>query len=92
MSSRPPEAEEHVRVRGTMISTFSSHPSTLSVRCVRDWGMPSKRGIVTVDNVVLHVAYDKTNSDLIHVWARKPERPRGNERYGQEEESICALS
>lgn len=91
MSSRPPEAEEHVRVRGTMISTFSSHPSTLSVRCVRDWGMPSKRGIVTVDNVVLNIAYDRTNPDLIHVWARKPENPRGNERYG-DEESICTLS
>ncbi len=91
MSSRPPEAEDHVHVRGTMVSTFPSHPSTLSVRCVRDWGMPSKTGIVTVDNTILHITYDRANTDLIRVWARKPERPKVTERYGQEE-SICTLS
>ncbi len=91
MSTRPPEADEHIHVRGTMVSTFPRHPSKLSVRCVRDWGMPSKSGIVTVDNIVLHVEYDRTDTDLILVWARKPERPARGAKYG-DDESICSVS
>lgn len=91
MSTRPPEAEEHIHVRGTMVSTFPRHPSKLSVRCVRDWGMPSKSGTITVDNVVLHVEYDRHDTDLIHVWARKPERLERSSKYG-DDESICAVS
>jgi len=53
--------------------------------------MPSKNGIITVDNVVLHVEYDRTDTDLIHVWARKPERLERSAKYG-DDESICAVS
>ena len=90
MSTRPPEAEEHIHVRGTMVSTFPRHPSKLSVRCGRDWGMPRKSGIITVDNTVLHVEYDRTDTDLILVWARKPERLERNSKYG-EDESVCSV-
>jgi hypothetical protein len=90
MSTRPPEAEEHVHVRGTMVSTFSKHPSKLSVRCVRDWGMPSKSGTVTVDNTILHVEYDKYDTDLIHVWARKPERLDHASKYS-DDDAVCVV-
>ena len=90
MSTRPPEAEEHVHVRGTMISTFSNHPSKLSVRCVRDWGMPSRSGIITVDNTILNVVYDRNDTNLIHVWARKPEKFDRDSRYG-DDDAVCVV-
>ena len=92
MSRRPPEAEEHIRVRGTMISTFPSHPSKLPVTCVRDWGMPNRNGIVTVDRVVLHIEYDQTDTNLILVYARKPDPPRPSTGYSYDDEpSICSI-
>lgn len=93
MSTRPPEAEEHVRVRGTMISTFARHPSKLHVACVRDWGMPSRNGIVTVDRTVLHVEYDRKDTNLIHVYAKVPEpkRPHNGFTY-EDDESVCTIA
>ena len=92
MSTLPPEAEEHVRVRGTMVSTFSAHPSKLPVTCVREWGMPNRHGILTVDQTVLHVRYDKVDTNLIHVYARKPDPPRPDAGYTYEDEpSICSI-
>jgi len=93
MSTRPPEAEEHVRVRGTMISTFPWHPSKLHVACVRDWGMPSRNGIVTVDRTVLHVEYDRKDTNLIHVYAKVPEpkRPQNGFTY-EDDASLCAIA
>ena len=92
MSRRPPEAEEHIRVRGTMVSTFPSHPSKLPVTCVRDWGMPNRNGIVTVDRVVLHIEYDRTDTNLILVYARKPDPPRPSAGYSYDDEpSICSI-
>ena len=72
MSTRPPEAEEHIRVRGTMVSTFPLHPSKLPVSCVHDWGMPNRNGVLTVDRTILHITYDRFDTNLIHVYARKP--------------------
>jgi hypothetical protein len=71
-----------------MISTFASHPSKLSVRCVRSWGMPSRSGIITVDNIILNIEYDRSDTDLIHVWARKPERRASV----YEDDPICTVS
>ena len=91
MSTRPPEAEEHVRVRGTMVSTFPAHPSKLPVSCVRDWGMPSRNGIVTVDQTILHIEYDKADTDLILVYARKPDPIVGPGSRYEDEVNMCSI-
>ena len=93
MSVRLPEAEDHVRVRGTMISTFAWHPSKLHVACVRDWGMPSRNGIVTVDRTVLHVEYDRKDTNLIHVYAKVPEpkRPKSGFEY-EDDAGLCTIA
>ena len=92
MSTRPPEAEEHIRVRGTMVSTFPMHPSKLPVSCVRDWGMPNRNGVLTVDRTVLHITYDRNDTNLIHVYARRPAPPRPSTGYSYDDEpSICSI-
>ena len=60
-------------MRGTMVSTFPLHPSKLPVSCVHAWGMPNRNGMLTVDRTVLHVTYDRYDTNLIHVYARKPD-------------------
>ena len=74
-------------MRGTMVSTFPLHPSKLPVSCVRDWGMPNRNGVLTVDRTVLHITYDRTDTNLIHVYARRPDPPRPSTGY-----SLISLS
>ena len=63
------DANEHVRVRGTMVSTVSMCPSRLPVRCVEQWGLPNARGQLLCDNVILHVTFDKNDDTVLHAWA-----------------------
>ena len=94
-----PEAEDHVDVRGTMVSTFASYPSKLPVSCVQTWGMPNRHGIVHVDGVALNIRYDTRDTNLIHVWAHVTERRRRGStalsaRDGDSDgaASLCVLS
>lgn len=82
MSARP-EAEDHVRVRGTMVSTFMSQPSKLPVSCVQTWGMPNRHGVVHVDGHTLHIRYDHKDSQLIHVWARESDETARSRRHAR---------
>ena len=79
-------------MRGTMVSTFPLHPSKLPVSCVHAWGMPNRNGLLTVDRTVLHVTYDRYDTNLIHVYARKPDPPRPSTGYTYDDEpSICSI-
>ena len=100
MSVRP-EAEDHVRVRGTMVSTFMSQPSKLPVSCVQTWGMPNRHGVVHVDGHILHIRYDHKDPQLIHVWAREADatarerrhaRARGRPRGADDDDTYFSLS
>ena len=104
MSVRP-ESEDHVRVRGTMVSTFMSHPSKLPVSCVQTWGMPNRHGVVHVDGHTLHIRYDHKDAQLIHVWARESDsgarerrharargQPKGDDESSSYELSSCSIS
>lgn len=82
MSARP-EAEDHVRVRGTMVSTFMSQPSKLPVSCVQTWGMPNRHGVVHVDGHTLHIRYDHKDAQLIHVWAREKDETARARRHAR---------
>tara|TARA_B110000902_G_scaffold191988_1_gene217457 strand:- start:3244 stop:3492 length:249 start_codon:yes stop_codon:yes gene_type:complete len=68
MSIRP-DADEHVTVRGSMISTLRLSPSCLHVSVVQEWGLPNYHGVLAVDGATLHVVFDRQNQDLVRVWA-----------------------
>lgn len=74
MSLRP-DADEHVKVRGSMISTCRLSPSRLHVSVVQEWGLPNYHGVLIVDGVTLHVAFDRQNQDLVSAWA-ETEKPQ----------------
>lgn len=89
MSARP-EAEDHVRVRGTMVSTFMSQPSKLPVSCVQTWGMPNRHGVVHVDGHTLHIRYDHKDAQLIHVWAREKDKTARARRHARAQGQPCS--
>ena len=73
MSLRPPpDPDEHVTVRGTMVSLDRWNPSTLPVSCVHAWGLPNRNGVVHVDGVTLHVRF-VADQPILRVWAHAPE-------------------
>ena len=62
-------ARDHVRVRGTMVSTHPLYASLLSVRCLETWGLPNRFGTLLCDGYILRVWFDDSNHELIHVHA-----------------------
>jgi hypothetical protein len=70
MSIRP-DADKHITVRATMVSTSRLSPSRLHVSVVQQWGLPNYHGLLIVDGVTLHVTFDRQNQDLVLVWAER---------------------
>ena len=52
-----------------MISTNQYEPSKLPISFLHNVGMPGKSGTVNYRNICLHIAYDKRDENMIHVWA-----------------------
>ena len=84
------DPEEHVRVRGIMVSTLRLAPSLLPVRCVERWGMPNQHGIVVCDDVIIHIQYDRTRDELIRAWAQPQDHTHTERR--DETGSSCVVS
>ena len=70
MSVRTNELVDHVRVRGTHISTSPLAPSKMHVSVVQTLGLPGPTGTLHCDGHILTVKYDTTNSAIVHVWAK----------------------
>jgi hypothetical protein len=74
----------YVSVRGTSISTSMLAPSTLHVTVVHNFGLPNQNGVITCDNVLLHLRFDHADDRLVHVWAE--------EVAADASESYCCVS
>ena len=74
------DPDDHVKVKGTMISTLRLAPSCFHVTIVHAWGLPNHHGVSIVDGTVLHVSFDRLNHELVHVWAE------------HEVDSLCLVS
>ena len=59
-------------VRGTAISMDPHCPSTLHVRALESFGCPNSDGRSTVDGIVLHITFDKRDTNVIRVYAEDP--------------------
>ena len=90
MSIRPREEDGHVHVKGTMVSTAWTRPSTLHVSVVQAFGMPNVENKIFTDRYVLHLTYDRTDDALVRVWAQpRSETPPIEESWRRDG---CALS
>ena len=69
------EADDHIRVRGTMVSTLRMCPSRLPVRCVEHWGLPNARGQLICDGTIVHVTFDQKDDTVLHAWAMRLPEP-----------------
>ena len=70
MSVRTNEEDHHVYVKGTMVSTAWTRPSTLHVSVVKTFGLPNVHNKIFTDSHVLHLRYDRSDDTLVHVWAQ----------------------
>lgn len=73
MSVRSDEIVNHVRIRGTFVSTSMVAPSLLHVSVVESFGLPGYHGNVIVDNYTVYIRYNERNTDTVSVWASKNE-------------------
>jgi hypothetical protein len=83
MSVRPANAESHVYIKGTMVSTLWYRPSTLHVSVVQAFGLPNKENKILTGTNVVYLTYDKTNDQLVHVYAQPPPPPHSLESYSK---------
>lgn len=67
MSTRP--VSTFVSVRGTMVSTSASKPSTLHVSALEKLGLPNGVGVITIENVNIHVTYHNDSPTTVSAWA-----------------------
>lgn len=59
----------HVKIRGTDVSTSMFSPSVLHVSVVQSFGLPGIQGTVICDGNTVHVSYDRNDANKVHVWA-----------------------
>lgn len=59
----------HVKLRGTDVSTSMLSPSVLHVSVVQSFGLPGIHGTVICDGCTVHVSYDRKDASKVHVWA-----------------------
>lgn len=69
------DVDDHIRVRGTMVSTLRTCPSRLPVRCVEQWGLPNARGQLICDNAIVYVQFDRKDDTVLHAWAMRLPEP-----------------
>jgi len=90
MSIRQREEDYHISVKGTMVSTAWTRPSTLHVSGVRAFGIPNAQNQILTDRHILHMTYDRADDALVHVWAQpRSETPPIEESWRRDG---CALS
>lgn len=63
------DCAEHVNIRGTSVSLSFAAPSVLHVSVVHKFGLPNRNGVISCDNYLLYLRFDKRNDALVHVWA-----------------------
>jgi hypothetical protein len=63
----------HVKIRGTDVSTSMLSPSVLHVSVVQTFGLPGVHGNVVCDNHTVYVRYDTKHAERVHVWATQNE-------------------
>jgi hypothetical protein len=63
------DCAEHVTIRGTSVSLSFAAPSVLHVSVVHKFGLPNRNGVISCDNHLLYLRFDKRNDGLVHVWA-----------------------
>jgi hypothetical protein len=63
------DCAEHVAIRGTSVSLSFAAPSVLHVSVVHKFGLPNRNGVISCDNHLLYLRFDKRNDGLVHVWA-----------------------
>jgi len=90
MSVRVPEEDNHTHIKGTMISMLWRRPSKLHVSIVQTFGLPNADNKIVTETHIVHVAYDRSNDQLVHAWAEpRPGSPPPSEAWRRDG---CAVS
>ena len=76
MSIRQEACDYYVYIKGTMVSTLWTHPSTLHVSVVQSFGLPNAQNKIITNDYVIHMTYGTRDDSLVYVWAQpRPTTP-----------------